>query len=367
MREDLFIKTKKDGEISDLKLEPVDFKEGNASDAYSLAFNTIKKNQTRLEDIFVTSILKKVSVQKYSYLINFFTKVCINLSDSEIDTLVNQFKENMRRNSNALAIKHSLSDKEKSVLINGHKLLGRDPLEVFGIKSMVHFIRLRKRLHQLEPETVPHFYIEDYLDVVHKIDLVEIFEADSGIVVNLIQLKSHSYKEGEIDTYHDFHRIFVEGSLIDMESYKSMLLKKPEDTELIESFMSDVKSVKEAFIEVMVSENPSKETLFEKLHIGKGRNKAQRAWIIERYLGFLVGEVKNLKDDGVIDETEYILILKILEDVNSELVRVSNLTKDLSGISQIYSICATRDGEVSKKLLFSSEGEKRKAVVFHKN
>ncbi len=368
MREDLVIKTKKEGGVvSDLRLEPVDLKEESVSDAYSVAFNTIKENQTKLEDIFVRSIVKKISIEKASYLINFFTKVCINLSDNEIDILANQFKENMRRNSNALALKHSLTDDEKNILITGHKLQGRDPLEVFGIKTMVHFIKLRKKLHEFEPKTIPNFYIEDYLDSIHKIDLVEIFESESGIVVNLIQLKSYAYKQGEEAVYHGFHKRFIEGSLVDIGSYKSMLSKKPEDATDIESFMNDVESVKGAFINVLTSENPSKEKLFEELHIGKGRNKAQRAWIIERYLGFLINEVNDLKNEDIIDQSDYLLILKILDDVNSELIRVSNLTKDLTGISEIYSICATRDGEVSKKLLFSASEDKRKAVVFNKN
>jgi hypothetical protein len=154
MREDLVIKTKKEGGVvSDLRLEPVELKEGGVLDAYSVAFNSIRENQTRLEDIFIRSVVKKISLDKASYLTNFFTKVCINLSDNEIDTLVNQFKENMRRNSNSLALKHSLTEEEKNVLITGHKLQGRDPLEVFGIKTAVHFIRLRKKLHKSKPET----------------------------------------------------------------------------------------------------------------------------------------------------------------------------------------------------------------------
>lgn len=363
--------SRKDGGKFDY-IDPRSVFEISAND-FEEAFNLMQSNFDVLVDTAIKSFITYEHPEKASYLTNFFTKICIKLDDRQISLLMDNFTESIRRMTPEITKKYNLTNHQAHILISGTRISEsfvdgkikksiNNPFNAYGVKAMVRFIRSRQLLYKAKPETPVHFYIEDYLDSVHKIDLLELVQTENGFVLNLIQLKSHRYGDGDTEKYHSYHRNFVNGFLVDIESYESALLSQPDNVENIDSFMSDNESVENAFLEFLTSGNFSKDDLLKSLGIDSKIKRAQKFWIIRKYLSLLKDKIRYMKEKELFEPEEIEKIEKVLSEIQSELNTILSKTRDLTGITEVYSVCASEKGEESKELIFSASGSKRKAV-----
>ena len=126
------------------------------------------------------------------------------------------------QNVHAYAAEFALTENDEQLIRMGR--LGAETfdesLNTKGVKSVVRFVRARKKIHELSPVTIPAFYFNDFLDAQHKIDLIEIIQDVDSFIVNLIQVKSKEYKDDEIKNITQAHRRWVHENAVDLESYE---------------------------------------------------------------------------------------------------------------------------------------------------
>lgn len=72
--------------------------------------------------------------------------------------------------------------------------------------------------------------------------------------------------------------------------------------------------------------------------------------------------VLQLKDEGMIEDTHYAQLQPLFDDMQGQLDVVRLQKKDLAGISEIHSICAVNDREVSNTIIFEGRGDRRKSI-----
>lgn len=338
------------------------------NDEFERAYKAIVGNE-RLEVLTIKGI--KGNTNAFSEPTNRITEICISLTDAEIDNIVRSFNETLRKKSDFYIEKYDLSKQESQYLKQGVKILedGKKTGRIFdskGVKEVASFVRARKKLHEAEPRTLPAFYFENHLDARHKIDLIEIIEGDEGAIVNLIQIKSHEYTRAEIEKYTEAHKDWINGYVVDLETFESRLTSEPSDREALDGFMRNVESLENVFLDIMSGDIPfSKDILFEKLGLG-GRPNVEKFWILKQYLPFLEEEVLKLEKEGYIDGENRYLIQKTFVEIHEQIQKVENKKKDLTGIAEVYSICATGSREVSKVKIFEDKGDKRKAIRIEK-
>lgn len=326
------------------------------SDAFETAFAKIVGNE-KLERIAIKD--------KGSEFTNRITELCISLTDDEIDSIVTKFINTIRSkiDSPAYIQKFKLSAEEIECVKTGRKIVNGNKkpfLNSGGIKSVVHFVRSRLKLHSVKPETVPAFYFENYLDSWHNIDLIEILEGGDGLVMNLIQIKSREYTPEEIAKNTDAHRNWVDGYAVDLSSYEQSFELAPEDSEQYEEFFNDVSRIEDLLLSMITEEGMTVDTLFEKIGI-KGMPNVQRMWILKHYISAVKDAFSHVKELGL-TEDQVSNIDNIISGIEVKLAAVLAKKKELDGISEVYSICALGDKEVSNVCIFKKSDGERKAI-----
>jgi hypothetical protein len=292
------------------------------------------------------------------------------ISDKQIDNIINSFKkvfvEKVRKNPEYYKSNFNLSGTELRDLQSG--MWGRnsgeaDILNSEGVKSVVSFVRLRKKLHQLNPKTIPAFYFENKLDAKHKIDLIEVIETEKGAILNLIQIKSRQYEYGEIEKYKDAHEDWANGdNTIDLESFEKSFLEEPEDSSVVGEVLGDLDRIHEVFEDILTGSTVfSKEILLDKLGIAN-RPKTEQMWLLSKYMPKLIETVDSLNLEGIFSEVEFGIVTYFINDVKKQLENVKSQKRDITGVYEIYSICAVKEKEVSKSIIFSGENSKRKSL-----
>lgn len=346
---------------------PEEMKPLERTDEFERAYNAIVGNE-KLEILVIKGI--KGNNNALAERTNKVTELCISLSDLEIDNITRSFNENLRRKSDLYIQKYNLSSEEAKYLIQGVKLMdGGRRIYLFdsvGVKAVTAFVRARKDLHMAEPRTVPAFYFENHLDVAYKIDLVEMLEGEDGIILNLIQIKSHEYTGAEIEKYTQAHREWINGNTVNLENYERNFSSEPADKATLERFMNNVDELDNVFIDILSGDVAfSKDVLFEKLGLGT-RPNVEKIWILKQYLPLLEKEIERLQLDGYLNEENTPLVQKAFDEIRDQLQKVENKKKNLNGISEVYSICATGTKEVSKVKIFEATGNQRKAIKVEK-
>ena len=351
--------------ISDLSVknrELMDF--GQKNNEFEMVYKNIVGNE-ELEVLLIKGI--KGSFRAFAELNNKFTLLCVNLSDSEIDNIVRKFRESILKKFDLYVSKYELNNEQIIFLQTGVSKSKIDDhlmsaFNLSGIKSVISFIRFRKKIHEISPKTIPSFYFENYLDSKHKIDLIELVNSENGFVLNLIQIKSHEYSQDEIEKYKKAHLDWINGNVMDLSQYEKQISREPEDKDSVDSFMSNATQIEEIFLDIFSGTIPfSKDVLFEKLGLGN-RPNVEKVWILNHYLTFLKEELVKLKEEGYLDEDNNNLIKEVFKDIEDQLEKAYSRKRNLNGISEVYSICATGKKEFSKIKIFEGEGDKRKVI-----
>ena len=336
---------------------------GERNDAFEKAYKEVVGNP-RLEELVVKGI--KGNFNAYTQFMNSVTELCLSLSDDEIDNIMRRFKETLRSKADEYGSKFSLNESELLHLKNDVKVVSENK-KIFitasvGIKSVAHFVRARKKLHALEPQTIPSFYFENYLDAQHKIDLIEVTEREDGAVLNLIQIKSSDYREGDIENITQSHKEWVDGFTIDLEAYEKNYSEEPDDSSQMKEFMTNVDKIQEVFLDLLTGgEVLSKQLLFKRLGIGN-RPKIQQVWILNEYLPQVIEAVDMLKTEGTLGDAEYLTLMPVFDEIRAQLEAVKHQHKDMTGVAEVHSLCTVNEKVVSDKIIFKGEGNKRKSI-----
>ena len=317
-----------------------------------------------LELLIIIALHAKDPGVVYATMMNELTKACISLSDTNIDNLLNRFKKVFSVHFEDYSRQFNLNDTEIEKM---HNSISTGSL-ARGIKPVVHFVRGRKNIREKTSNIISAFYFENHLDAYHGIDLIEILEREDGIIINLVQIKAHEYTGEEIERYTKAHEKWARDYAVDMESYESNFSQEP-DFEGIKSFKEKVASIKEIFVEILTSGNISPHVLYDTLGIGKFK-KSEQIWILQNYLPVVKENFEQMIFNGILyrDEEDTQLLLALIEDLESELNKIADHNKDIEGIAEIHSICATdifdkKNGyERSDTIVFKNTGVKRKAV-----
>jgi hypothetical protein len=242
---------------------------------------------------------------------------------------------------------------------------GRDPKDALnpgGIKAVAHFVRARKMLHTVSPQTFPAFYFENYLDAHHKIDLVEVLERKEGLMINLIQIKSHEYNPGDVENITQSHRDWVNEFTTDLSSYEKNFSVEPENSQAFREFFETADNIGLILIDVLAGDElPDKNLLYEKLGIGK-LPKVEQVWILEQYLPVIEEELEKMVSGGWFTGEYSQKISDIINDLKTQLKKARKHKKDLAGVSEIHSLCAVGERVVSDTMIFKAGGNDRKAI-----
>lgn len=330
------------------------------SDAFEKAYAAIVGNE-KLEQLAIRGI--KGDLSAFSARTNKITELCLSLSDEEIDSIVRKFNEVLRSKSQYYATQYNLNNEELDFLKNGMRVVRERREDIFnsiGVKSVTHFVRSRLKLHSAKPETIPAFYFENYLDSWHNIDLIEIIEGGDGLVMNLIQIKSREYTQEEIAKNTEAHKNWVDGYAVDLSSYEQSFELAPEDSEQYEAFFNDVSRIEDLLLSMITEEGMTVDTLFEKIGI-KGMPNVQRMWILKHYISAIKDAFSHVKELDL-TEDQVSNIDNIISGIEVKLAAVLAKKKELDGISEVYSICAVGDKEVSNVCIFKKSDGERKAI-----
>jgi len=341
---------------------------GDRADELEKASRAIVGNP-ELEKLVIKGFLSRGNVLLYAELTNRITEACISLSDAEIDSVVEKFKRTLRSKAAEYALEFGLTGKQLENLQTG-RWNDRDPgreLNPLGIKSVVHFVRARKKLHAISPQTFPAFYFENYLDAQHKIDLVEVLEGAEGMIVNLIQIKSHEYNPEDIKNITQSHRDWADEFTTDLESYEKNFSVEPNDSPKFREFFEKVDNITDVLVDVLTGEvEPNKNLLCEKLGIGN-LPKIEQIWILENYLPIVREDLGAMISGGLIDAENAEKISAIISDLEKQLEKVRNHRKNLNGVSEIHSLCTVGERVVSDVVIFKAKREgERKAIRVEK-
>ena len=301
----------------------------------------------------------------YAELTNRITEICVSLTDSEIDNIIRKFKEGLRTWVRQYASEFGLSGRQLENLQTG-KWNDRDPksaLNPEGIKAVAHFVRARKKLHAVSPQTFPAFYFENYLDAQHKIDLMEFFEGKNGITINLIQIKSYEYGPGDIEEYTQSHRDWASEFTTDLASYEKNFSVEPEDSPRFKEFFEKVDNVTDVLMDVLTGDvELNKSLLYEKLGIGN-LPKVEQIWILENYLPAVKEDLGVMISGGLIDAKNAEKISLVITELEKQLEKSQNHRKNLTGVFEIHSLCSVKEKVVSDAVIFkASRPEDRKAI-----
>lgn len=213
------------------------------------------------------------------------------------------------------------------------------------------------------PQTFPAFYFENYLDSTHKIDLIESVDTDHGIILNLIQIKSHEYTGEEIEANTGAHRQWVDGYMSDISSYERDFLAQPEDSPEFKLFLEKVQNMEDVFIDLLSGDiDVNKSSLYEILGLGSFPT-TQRLWILDNYLPEIKNETEELLTQGSLDQEQYDQIIGVLDDLEQQLQKTKKAKENIRGVFEIHSLCAVDKKVVSDVTIFKAENRAEQKAI----
>ncbi len=332
---------------------PLQMTDRERVDAFEVAYGAIVGNE-KLERLAVRGINEEKGV--FAKLMNQLSKLCLSLSDDQIDDIIRKFNENLRSKATKYDGEYKLNSKSLEDLKTGRKMMGGS----VGIKSVVHFVRSRLKLHSAKPETIPAFFFEDYLDSWHDIDLIEMFAQEDGMVMNLIQIKSRNYTPNEIEENTEIHKKWVDRHTIDLNAYEKSLESEPEDPERFKELFTEANQIEDFLMDMITRETMTVDVLFEKMGL-KGMPNVERVWVLSRYIDVIKKASIHVEDVGL-TEDQSSHIHGIISEIEAKLAVLIEQKNNLKGISEIHSICTVGENQVSDVVIFKPEGRERKAV-----
>ncbi len=323
------------------------------NNAFNKAYYAVTEN-AELEALVIRGMTEK-KVLYFAAAMNYITEACLSLTDQEIETIVRKFKEKLRSKSHLYA--NVLSSGDLTDLQTG-RWGDKNPHQTFnpvGIQAVTRFVRARKKLHELSPRTFSAFYFNNYLDAVHKIDLIESIDTEKGIVLNLIQIKSREYPEGEIQKNTQAHRDWVNQYMTSIGSYEKDFLSEPPDSPKRKEFLSKIDTIEDVFIDVLTGDTPvTRDLLYAQLGIGNFP-KAEQIWILENYLPTIKEELDVLVANETVDKENADLLFSILNELEIQLEKAKQYKNNLKGIFEIHSLCTVNEKVESDTIVFRAK------------
>lgn len=334
---------------------------------FDAAFENIVGSK-KLERLVIKA-LKRTDVKdmtSFASVMNTFTEFCVSLTDKEIDDLLRNFKAGLIKHVNQYREEFKLSDRDIQDIQMGR--LGADTfdesLNTTGVKSVARFVRARKKLHEISPQTIPAFYFQDFLDAQHKIDLIELIEGSDGYIMNLIQVKSKEYREGEIEIIANAHQRWVNENAMNMEAFEKNFTIEEKDSFERNNFWETVEGMEIVFIDILTQTlTPSMDSVMEKLQL-RGLPEGERVWALSHFaqscLDFL-GTFKG-NNDAPLTEPQIQAIEDFFKSILQQVEIVTKQGKDFKGISEIHSISTNGATIVYDEVIFSASGNQRKVL-----
>lgn len=334
---------------------------------FDAAFENIVGSK-KLERLVIKA-LKRTDVKdmtSFASVMNTFTEYCVSLTDREIDDLLRNFKSGLIKHVNQYREEFKLSDKDVQDIQMGR--LGADTfdesLNTTGVKSVARFVRARKKLHEVSPQTIPAFYFQDFLDAQHKIDLIELIEGPDGYIMNLIQIKSKDYKEGEIDTITHAHRRWVNENAMNMEAFEKNFSIEEKDSFERNNFWETVEGMEIVFIDILTQTiNPTVESVMEKLQL-RGLPEGERVWALSHFTQSCLDFLNTFRENNDAPLTG--LQIQAIEDFFNSILQqveiIAKQDKDFKGISEIHSISTNAETVVYDEVIFNATGSQRKTL-----
>lgn len=334
---------------------------------FEAAYNAIVGNK-KLERLVVKA-LKRTDIKDmtaFAQVMNTFTEYCVSLTDKEIDDLLRNFKMKLMQNVHSYAAEFALTENDERSIRMGR--LGAETfdesLNTKGVKSVVRFVRARKKIHELSPVTIPAFYFNDFLDAQHKIDLIEIIQDVDSFIMNLIQVKSKEYKDDEIKNITQAHKRWVYENAVDLESYERTHENHSGDSAEYRKFSQTVSNLEDVFLEVLLDSNAIKDidVLAERFQLS-GVTQSQRIWIMSHYIKISLNLLEKMEKDNMLTKPQVDVIESFFKKIKSQLDVLTQPKDRFNGISEIHSICTNEDKVVSDEIIFKAEGGQRKVLV----
>jgi len=298
---------------------------------------------------------------------NIFVSNCLNLTDSEIKILVDNFNKNL------------------SYFIANHKgeFSGKyiDPETIFskrisseGIIGVINFIRREKESVRLKPAQNLGFYFEDVLDAKYKIDIVvciyTVGENEKIHVdrMNLVQVKSSEPRGFEREKIVESHRSWAVSSVMDFESFEHEYTDGEIEASAMEELLKNFDEIKSMVEDLYTDPKGFRPEAFFDLFVKKLKlenlSDKKKAWILYRCIKDLKKDAVELVERGVIGEEVVREIIQHLENLEVKLRAKAKLPKDLSYVDEINSVLAIGQKRIIlEKILEKSSDNRRKKLL----
>lgn len=331
---------------------------GKFEDAYASVVSDKKLERLAVEAIANPDVHARVNV--FAKINNIITERCISLSDGEIDLIVESFKKNIVAHADTYDVPHPVRIAIKQGRLNSDTF--RDSFSSQGIKSVIQFARARKLLHQATEGAIPALYFQDYFDAKHKIDLIEVEEHPDGTVLQLIQVKSRPYTEGEIDGIADSHYKWIHSFAVPVSAYEHSFDEEPEDSEKYKEFFAEADRLEEIVLELVTSEPPlTTKQFIERIGLS-GKPSAEKIWLLKEYIPLFEQMFTEHKDELGLEQSVCDAVDRVFSDVHREIDKIMTAKTELKGIKEVHSLCTVGERIVSDRVVFTGEGHDRKAI-----
>lgn len=329
-------------------------KKTNYEDYLLEARLNIIENKTLYSKILeaIKNKIKRNPSDKFTEIENLLVEKCINLSDSDIDSVVRQL--------NRKFIEY-IQSMQGSLDIDGNTLInittGRWNLNSGGIKSVVNFIKNRVQLLRSNPSQDFTLGVNERLDARFAIDLIEVIRNTSGDIdqLNLIQIKSSEPTEEEKEKIVKTHRDFVNQNLLSLKDVDEFSIPKEEERKIFEDTINDQSVMFDKLFDICID---YRETDLGSLSVLLGINhltNLQRAWILSTYFEIIIEQIESAYREGYIEEESKSALIKDLTLLLEESVSKSGIPTNIIKINSVNSIIAVGPRVVSEISIYGSE------------
>ncbi len=326
------------GGHSSRKLEEIVRKKDHL-EAFKVARESLLDNTVLYEKFLAGFIKSSDSIPvELASVQNEFLTYCVELSDTEIDSLVRQFNKGLASFLITNYSRLGIDIRRKELLLSSIDKLG---MNAVGIISAVEYIRARRELLGTSPAQEHGFYFEDNLDARHRIDLVEVIFLDGQIdSMNLVQIKSRNPTDAEIERILHDHREWVRSLMMDFQTFEREYTDGIPDNLTIENMTQNAEEVEELLLDMCTDPNGFNPDIFiEKLDLGDLSNK-QKAWLLLKYGEVINSKIASAVDKEILSTEQAREILDALTRLTNRLMAKAKLPKNLSGVNKIQSIIA---------------------------
>lgn len=283
--------------------------------------------------------VESMDASGFAHIENRFIKECQNLSLEDIESLVRQFNRGLNgfasKNPSAL---HGATTSPENIR--------RREIKTQGIVSVIDFIKARKSLFDLDPQTRYRLYTEDTLDAKFKIDLIEcIFDEDADgnlsiSTMSLIQVKSSERNEDEQEAILNSHRSWVNTSLMDFQSLREEYTAGLPDGIPIETLSQNADETALLLLDITTDPDGfNVDNFVSRLGIDD-LTKKQKAWLLSESGERIKKIIANIQEEGQTPIEESGQIVKTLDDMQTTSRTKAKLPKNIARVGAIKSITA---------------------------